>query len=235
MLDCLVASRPARSRAGTALSAVVATLLHGGLVAAAVAATWPTPRPDAPPLISLAEPYYAPAPRRTTTRGGAPPGPARPTWIGPVVDASGVRIPEFTVPDLPMDGLIQGSGVPFGTEIAGPPDPFGARGEPGGGPDGTAYSALTVDEPPHLLTLPALEYPALLRTAGLDGLVVIEVVIDSAGRPEPATLRVVEASHRGFVPEAVRVVTGARFRPGRVRGQAVRVLIRQPIAFRLAR
>jgi TonB family protein len=151
------------------------------------------------------------------------------------VDASGVRIPEFAVPDLSMDVLVPGSGVTRGTGVARPFGPLVAWGEPGGGPGGAAYSALTVDEPPRLLTLPPLEYPPLLRTAGLDGLVVIEVVIDSTGRPEPATLRVVEASHRGFVPEAMRVVTGARFRPGRVRGQAVRVLIRQPIAFRLAR
>jgi TonB family protein len=92
-----------------------------------------------------------------------------------------------------------------------------------------------VDEPPYLLTRPALEYPGLLRAAGVDGLVILEVVIDSTGVPEAATLRVLEATHQGFVAAATRVVLGARFRPGRAHGRPVRVLIRQPISFRLTR
>lgn len=43
----------------------------------------------------------------------------------------------------------------------------------------------------------------------------------------------VESSNRGFDAAALAYVRGALFRPGRVRGLAVRVLIRLPIAFTL--
>jgi len=72
----------------------------------------------------------------------------------------------------------------------------------------------------------------VLRAAGIEGRVVLQVVIDTLGRAERAAA-VVESSNRGFDAAALAYVRGALFRPGRVRGRAVRVLIRLPIAFTL--
>ena len=60
----------------------------------------------------------------------------------------------------------------------------------------------------------------------------LQVVIDTLGRAEPVA-RVCESSNPGFDGAALAYVRGALFRPGRVRGRAVRVLIRLPIAFTL--
>jgi len=79
---------------------------------------------------------------------------------------------------------------------------------------------------------PPPAYPELLRAAGIEGRVVLQVVIDTLGRAEPAA-RVFESSNPGFDGAALACVRGARFRPGRVGGRAVRVLIRLPIAFTL--
>ena len=137
-------------------------------------------------------------------------------------------------------------------EIAGLPEPIvdvapvptGGRIEPflpvrdvaGTGPvnDGPAAPAdwLSVDEPPALLAGPPPPYPELLRAAGIEGRVVLQVVIDTLGRAEPAA-RVFESSNPGFDGAALAYVRGALFRPARVRGRAVRVLIRLPIAFTL--
>lgn len=92
-----------------------------------------------------------------------------------------------------------------------------------------------VDEPPIRLSSPPLNYPPLLRDAGIEGQVIIEVVIGTDGHPESETLRVIESTNRAFERPAREVVLGSVFRPGRMRGQAVRVLVRQPIVFSIIR
>jgi len=49
-------------------------------------------------------------------------------------------------------------------------------------------------------------------------------VVDTLGRVEPA-IRVVQAAHRALVEPAKEMVRSARYRPARVRGRAVRVLL----------
>jgi TonB family protein len=92
-----------------------------------------------------------------------------------------------------------------------------------------------VDEPPIRLSSPPLNYPPLLRDAGIEGKVVLEVVVGTDGHPEPETLRIVESTNKAFERPARDVLLGTVFRPGRMRGQAVRVLIRQPIVFAIIR
>jgi protein TonB len=92
-----------------------------------------------------------------------------------------------------------------------------------------------VDEPPIRLSAPPLSYPPLLRDAGIQGQVIIEVVIGTDGHPEPETLRVIESTNKAFERSARDAVLGAVYRPGRMRGQAVRVLVRQPIVFSITR
>ena len=64
---------------------------------------------------------------------------------------------------------------------------------------------------------------------------VIEVVIGTDGRPELGTLEVIRSSNRGFEQAARDAVSGCVYRPGRMRGEVVRVLIRQPVRFEIVR
>jgi TonB family protein len=88
-----------------------------------------------------------------------------------------------------------------------------------------------VDEPPIRLSCPPLQYPPLLKDAGIEGNVAYEVVIGVDGHPEGESLRLVESSNKAFNSPARDVVLGCVFRPGRMRGQPVRVLVRQPVTF----
>jgi TonB family protein len=92
-----------------------------------------------------------------------------------------------------------------------------------------------VDEPPIRLSSPPLNYPPLLRDAGIEGSVVYEVVIGIDGHPEAESLRLLSSSNKAFERPARDVILGSVFRPGRMRGQPVRVLVRQPIAFQIIR
>ena len=91
-----------------------------------------------------------------------------------------------------------------------------------------------MEEPPALLAAGVPRYPDLLRAAGITGRVVMEIVIDTLGRAEPGSAVVVQSANPGFDDPARRYILGARFRPARVHGRAVRVLVRVPIDFRLA-
>jgi protein TonB len=92
-----------------------------------------------------------------------------------------------------------------------------------------------VEEQPVMLAHPTLRYPEVLRLAGIEGRVLVEAVLDTLGRAEPGSLRVTDSPNPLFDREALTVVAGSRYRPGRVGGQAVRVRIQVPVAFTIRR
>jgi len=100
---------------------------------------------------------------------------------------------------------------------------------------GAAFIEAVVDEKPSLVSPPQLDYPDLLRQAGIEGTVLIEVIIDTTGHAEQASLRVVQSSNKAFEISARDAVMKSLYRPGRVRGQAVRVLVQVPINFNIRR
>jgi TonB family protein len=97
------------------------------------------------------------------------------------------------------------------------------------------YPLSLAQDPPELLTAHPLRYPEPLRREGVEGEVVVETVVDTVGRAEPGSARIVRSHDPGFDQSALAMVRGARFRPARVLGRGVRVLIWVPVRFRLDR
>ena len=100
-------------------------------------------------------------------------------------------------------------------------------------PDGI-YEATTVLEgfaPAVLLAQPAPKYPAVLHSAGLSGTVMVEFVVDTIGKVEPVSIRLVESTHRGFDDAARAAVLGATFQPAHLGPHSVRQLTRQRVRF----
>lgn len=81
------------------------------------------------------------------------------------------------------------------------------------------------DEPPVFLSAPPERYPSLLRQAGIQGRVIVRAIVDSTGRAEPRSVRVLETPHPGFEQAARNVVLQTRFDHGPVGGRAVRVVV----------
>ena len=90
-----------------------------------------------------------------------------------------------------------------------------------------------VEERPALLTMPRLVYPKDLKRAGVEGRVMVEFILDTVGRAEPQSVTIAETTNSGFNRSAEDFVLAAQFRPGRVGGRAVRVLMRLPIEFNM--
>jgi len=92
-----------------------------------------------------------------------------------------------------------------------------------------------VEERPEVLSGPQPQYPDLLRQAGIQGRVLVQAIIDTSGRAEPPSVKVIQSPNPGFDQPAKNYVLRALFRPARVHGRAVRVLINLPIDFRIKR
>ena len=98
-----------------------------------------------------------------------------------------------------------------------PPPPSPAR----------VFAMNEVDERPEIVLAPPLKYPE----RGSDGVVVLRLVIDSAGNPEPSTLIVTRGSDSVLIATARAMVLKTLFRPGRVRGRVVQTLVDIPVEF----
>jgi len=111
-----------------------------------------------------------------------------------------------------------------------------ARGVEGGtGPVVTdqPYMEAVVEERPETIagTCVPPRYPPVLQQAGMQGRVMIEFIVDTLGRAERGSLRVVNSFHPLAESPARETVTSCRFRPGRIQGRAVRVRVQIPINF----
>jgi TonB family protein len=101
------------------------------------------------------------------------------------------------------------------------------------------YLAAEVDEAPERVAGAQCSgvYPSGFKSAGIEGTVVLQFVVNQNGRVEAGSVRVVESPMPAFATAAEEGLLGAgcHFKPGRSRGQPVRVLVQQPIAFRINR
>jgi len=97
---------------------------------------------------------------------------------------------------------------------------------------GEVFAEALVDEKPEPLSH-VLEYPPLLKQAGIEGSALMEFVVDTMGRAEPRTIKVIQSTNVEFERAARNMLARALFRPGRVHGRAVRVLVRLPVQFKL--
>jgi protein TonB len=235
MLTVLLESRatPSRHLGGTILSALV----HGGAIAAVIALTIPnrdnlTKAPEIRPTpvhYVRTPPQPIDAPRRAsqvTDGAGAAPRENLPVIDFP--DFTPRRIPPIDLarPSTPSDQVLIGNrshALSAGSDI----------GIPIGGVDGVS-DASAVDRVPRIVGR-ALEprYPATLRSAGIEGRVLAEFVVDTLGRADLATLHFPELANPLFGDAVREALARYRFLPGEVAGRKVRTRVAVPFDFRL--
>ncbi len=214
--------------------------LHGGLLVAAVMAT-----AGAVEVIQEVQPdtllFYLSVEKKPEQKTAPPPEPAPPPKASPIQMVSLVPPPQgFQAVKAPVGIPTDIPPIDFGEQFD--PRDFSGMGIEGGVFDGVKggtgsvdasrlFRAGTVDERPERLSGPPLQFPAALREAGIGGFVIIEFVIETTGRVDPSSIKIVRSSHAAFEGPAKDAIRESLFRPGRVRGMAVRVLVRQQIEF----
>jgi periplasmic protein TonB len=130
----------------------------------------------------------------------------------------------------PRGGLRQCGGA----RVASAGEGVSAGGSPGG--DGSApLSAATVDRAVVLRAVVVPRYPAVLASAGVEGTVLAEFVVDTLGRVERETIVMLRSDHRQFDLSVRDALARMRFVPAEVQGRKVRQLVQQPFSFALTR
>jgi protein TonB len=212
------------------------TVGHAALVVAALALTTQREHVRAAPDPTITFTQVIPTPAEPSpaghgTQGGAVAAVARalPPSIAvvPIIldIAVGIVSPDLSRPvsdaiDFSRRGGPAGSGT-------------GGIGSGGPGESGT-WLADQVDKPVIMITGSATPtYPAMLRSAGINGGVLAEFVVDTLGRVEPGSSKIVQSDHDLFAAAVRDVMSRLRFMPAEARGHKVRQLVRLPFRFDL--
>lgn len=234
MFGTLPESRPARRRspATTAISVTFHAIVIG-LVAYATGQSAPR-RTDADLVRHTTTMIYRPPPVSTDivhhgTRGGAFSESPLPLPIPrhPTIDVA-LSLPSES-PSLPAD---PGSSITWDR----PGSATGSPGVPSGTPaDGPIASERADRAAIPLRGNPEPRYPSMLRESGKEGQVLLRFVIDSTGRVDVRSVRVVSSDDERFTVAVRDVLPRMRFAPAQLRGRDVAVLVQQPFVFQLRR
>jgi protein TonB len=77
----------------------------------------------------------------------------------------------------------------------------------------------------------SVEYPEFAKKAGIEGRVIVQFVVDENGDVQDP--RVIRGVHKLLNEEAIRAVKQQKFKPGKQRGQPVKVQMSLPVTFQL--
>ena len=227
-------ARPQRRVGG----AVVSTIVHFVFIALAVRATGlrATPvilDPPDPPI------FVAPVSKLPTQ-----PADSRPTTSSSgSTDDMPAPPDDFPVPsiDFRVDS-IPGPGVAIDLTRRGDFDSsatMASRGTSGGSPNVSGGSAF----PEHLVEKPVIaipgtatpRYPTMLQSAGVEGDVRAQFIVDTLGRVEQGSVRVLDSTHDLFAAAVRDALDRARFKPAEAGGHKVRQLAEQVFTFSIKR
>jgi protein TonB len=233
MLRTLLESRVRRqsnnfgAAASTAIHLILITLAAYGTVAHARSED---PDDPAPVILTWHKPAVpsvpAASPHRTSTETI---GKVRLTNRPSISIDVSPNIPDVAVPlgTVRPDDFAPSSGV--GNDPAPPPGAIGS------GNNGAPYDSYQVDIPVAAIGGTAPAYPAAMRSAGIEGEVKAEFVVDRKGRADFASLRIISSTNEQFSGAVRDALPRMRFTPARLRGEPVAQLVQQLFVFRLNR
>lgn len=120
-----------------------------------------------------------------------------------------------------------------------PTERVDTTGSTGAGVDTSMQRVSAVVKRPKIIWGPPLRFPAHdFARSGYDsdvhvhGRVIVEAIVDTSGRAEPRSVRVVKSLNPRFDQAAKAWILEAHFRPAYIQDRPVRILIQIPVDFR---
>lgn len=231
MLDRLLESGAQGKK--SAWGGTASVIIHSAIIALAVFGT-----ATADPVIPFDRGYIRVIPLQ-------PPVDARASGH-PLHDGAGSTGTRPTVPEIPtvdipttFDPTVPGTtplSVGTGADTTLLSDIGGGGSSSGTTLGGTGVASdASLDVPVRALVDRAPAYPETLRTAGISGTVRVQFVVDTTGRAELSSVRVVESTHELFTRAVLAALRQARFTPGEVSGHHVRTLVERSFRFDIDR
>ena len=80
---------------------------------------------------------------------------------------------------------------------------------------------------------PSPRYPDILKSAGVEGEVVVAFTVDTTGRADMSTLKILKSTHELFAAAVKSAMPSMRFLPAEVGGKKVKQLVQQPFVFNI--
>lgn len=78
-------------------------------------------------------------------------------------------------------------------------------------------------------------YPDILRSAGVEGEVLAQFVVDTTGKAERGSLKILKTTHELFAQAVQNALPNMKFIPAEVGGRRVKQLVQQPFTFQIAK
>jgi protein TonB len=174
------------------------------------------PVPKAPPAVALSAPVKVPVAIPTIDLKTPP--------IGDIVAAP--------APDRIADAAASSRRT---TSVSGGEvEESGGRGL-NSGSAARAYSENEVDRTVEVMRAPQPRYPDALRSANLEGAVVMRFIVGTNGRVEPGSIKAISSPRKEFSDAVRAALLSAKFRPAQAGGHAVRQLVEQSFNFQLTK
>ena len=235
MLNNLLESQPKKQRSpgATAFSVVFHSLLIGAAVYATANAAIENEKPKQEEVKFVETPKEPPPPEPEKP----PPPPdvvaAPPPPKGFQVLTAPVKIPDV-IPDIDLSKKVTDENDFTGKGVAGGT----SKGVVGGTAPVTdqPYFEFQVEKPVVPAgAQPQPNYPDMLRSGNVEGEVLAQFVVDTTGRAEAGSLKILKSSHDLFIQSVRNALPQMRFIPAEVGGRKVKQLVQQPFTFSISK
>jgi protein TonB len=237
MFNQLLESKAQKQRrvGGTALSFIT----HAVLITAAVIATSKIGRaalekPKEEKLDFVEVKKEEPKPPEPETKAPPPPDVtvAPPPPKGFQVLAAPVNIPDV-IPDVDLTKKVTDEADFTGKGVAGGVG-HGVVGGTGPVNEDQPYFEFQVEKVAMAApTNPAPPYPSMLQSAGVEGKVLAQFVVDTTGKADMSTFKVIESTHPLFTQAVQNALPRYKFYPAEIGGKKVKQLVQLPFVFGL--
>jgi protein TonB len=238
MFNNLLESKPKKEKrgGGTVTSIVVHSILVGLAVYATANAAIKNEKPRQEKIDLVETPKDEPPPPKDEPPPPPPPDvvAAPPPPKGFQVLTAPVEIPDV-IPDIDLSKKVTDEADFSGKGTAGGV----AKGVEGGKAvvqSDQPYFEFQVEKP--VVPAPGSvspRYPDMLRQAGVEGEVLAQFVVDTTGRAEPGSLKILKSSHDMFVQSVKNALPQMKFIPAEVGGRKVKQLVQQPFSFSITK
>jgi protein TonB len=141
-----------------------------------------------------------------------------------------VNIPDV-LPDIDLSKKVTNEADFTGKGVAGGRE----KGIVGAAPvENQTYFEYQVEKPVMAVPgSPTPRYPDILKSAGVEGEVVVAFVVDTTGRADVSSLKILKSTHELFSAAVRTALPTMRFLPAEVGGKKVKQLVQQPFVFNI--
>src|SRR6476661_325270 len=236
MFNNLIESKPKKQRTTGGL--IISGILHAVIGTAAVYGTLQAkeqlekPKAEKVEFVEMKKKDEPPPPKEQP-----PPPPdvvaAPPPPKGFQVLTAPIKVPDV-LPDIDLSKKVtdeadfSGKGVAGGT----------SKGVVGGTPVNTDQPYFEFQVEKQVQTAagsPQPRYPDMLKSANIEGEVLAQFVVDTTGRADMSTFKVLKSSHELFTQAVKNVLPNMRFYPAEIGGRKVKQMVQQPFTFALTK